>query len=224
MITKPNEVSIAVKRIASRTSDGAGGYVVGWSGTTFQVVQDLPSRWRILLHIPQPGDSLTVDGITFTWYDYRLLDGGGPEPYIMIATRDGEIIEVHPADEASIRQLQACLNYPQSGLLSFCEGITYSAYAAENNVIQIDGAQRVDAAGIAGSPFAGRLIRKAAIRTGALIDAPQGSISREEIVLAFPAGSDIRQGDVCTVNGIEYTVQTVRPYTRSLQADVLAVH
>lgn len=77
---------------------------------------------------------------------------------------------------------------------------------------------------VTGSPFAGRLIRKAAIRTGAMIDAPQGRVALDEIVLAFPAGSDIRDGDVCTVDDVAYTVQVVRTYSRSVQADVVAVH
>lgn len=77
---------------------------------------------------------------------------------------------------------------------------------------------------IPGSPFAGRILRKAAIRTSGQIEARQGDISIDEVVLVFPAGSDIRAGDVCMVGDTSYTVQAPRSYKRSVQADVLAVH
>jgi len=76
---------------------------------------------------------------------------------------------------------------------------------------------------ITGSPFLGRLVRKATASSEGLQQAEQGDILRDKVVLVFPAGSDIRAGDTCTVSSVEYTVQLARSYSRSVQADVLAV-
>lgn len=76
---------------------------------------------------------------------------------------------------------------------------------------------------VTGSPFAGRLIRKKNINSFGLVDAKQGDILTDRVVLAFIADSDIRTNDKCTVDGTVYIVQNVRSYLRSVQADAEAV-
>jgi hypothetical protein len=70
---------------------------------------------------------------------------------------------------------------------------------------------------ITGSPFAGRKIRS---RKPVLVEGVPGDVEVDQVVLVFDTGTDIQIEDVCTVKGKEFTVQAVREYTRSLQADV----
>ncbi len=79
------------------------------------------------------------------------------------------------------------------------------------------------AAAITGSPFSGRFIRKPTLRPEGIAAGTQGQVANDQIVLVFPAGSDIRTGDICTVDSVAYTVQIARSYRRSVQADVEAV-
>ncbi|MCE5199799.1 hypothetical protein LLG39_12580 [bacterium] len=77
---------------------------------------------------------------------------------------------------------------------------------------------------ITGSPFVGRKIRRDFKgQPNNLQHATPGDMLVTEDVLVFPANSDIRIGDICTVGNVTYKVQYVRNYRRSVQADVKAV-
>jgi hypothetical protein len=56
-----------------------------------------------------------------------------------------------------------------------------------------------------------------------MIAGQPGDLVTSQIVLVFAAGTDIRPEDLCTVAAVDYTVETVRSYNRSIQADVRAV-
>lgn len=73
---------------------------------------------------------------------------------------------------------------------------------------------------IAGSPFIGRLVRR--VRP-AMIDGVPGQAVQEQIILVFPAQTDVQVGDREVVSNVSYKVKTVRSYSRSIQADVEAI-
>lgn len=219
-ITKPNQVSIAVKRLTSRASDGAGGYLHTWTG---------PNLWTVTVGALSAGAWLQVNGIRFT-----LLDGGEPEDPWTLESGDVSVqFEPSAAEIVDLLVRADDVVGPEDptyrlGWLRLCgSSVTYSASGL---VITVTGASAVTASehdtfsvvAAESRTFTGRLLRKA-IRSTGMTDAPQGDIVRDEVVLVFEAGTDIRAGDICTVDHVEYTVERVRSYKRSLQADVLAV-
>jgi len=76
---------------------------------------------------------------------------------------------------------------------------------------------------ISGSPFAGRKMRRTPENSRTPNADGAGNAVINEEVFVFPAGTVIREDDICTVGGVAYRVKSIRIYTRSVQADVKAV-
>lgn len=206
-ITKPNEVTIAVKRIVGRSSDGAGGYADIALGA---------DAWKVICSDPIEGDWLEAKAGENT-RRYTLAHNALEERL------NGALVRTWPVSPWTAEGVAAVvdnLSFPgvsiaRTGAIVFIAGC--SAVTSDGDSFT------VSVSGVPGSPFTGRLIRRPSRTAVGLVDAAQGELVRDEIVLVFAAGADIREGDVCTVDAVDYTVQLVRVYSRSVQADVLAV-